>query len=270
MVKVDVQISDRHVNVIRLHATGLYTSEQIAKASGIAASTVRRIYNERVNVPDGLMAPNAPDPLLSFEEAARVANVNVTVIRGLVLGGHLRSRNLTPYSDPRLGSVHDINGNQITEAVIMSSVVGINLQWVSIEDAYKIAGMMRPRGMYNRVTKGQVVSIKAPDGEAFHIHGKTGLKILIGKGSIKPAQQKAPRTPKDPRQQELPLEAKQPEFTMVIVSDAADKPIIVPGKGISITVSLDNMSERSVKQVLKVDVDLMPDDRPRVRTETYA
>lgn len=261
MVKVDVQINDRHINAIRLHATGLYTSEQIARASGIAASTVRRICNERVNM---------PDPRLSFEEAAQVANVNVTVIRELVLGGHLTSRNFTPYSNPRLESVLDINGNQITKAVTMSDVVGINRQWVSIEDAYKIAGMMRPRGMYNRVTKDQVVYIKAHVGEAFHINGKKGLKILIDKESIEPAQQKEPRRSKDPRQQELPLEAHQPEFTMVITADAADKPIIVPGKEISITVSLDNMSERSVKQVLKVDVDLMPDNRPRVKTETYA
>lgn len=264
MTKVDVQINDQHTNVIRLHATGLYTSEQIARASGIAASTVRRIYNERVNVPDGLLTSNAPDPRLSFEEAAQVANVNITLIQELVTAHHIEA------THSELSNGRDINNNFIATAVKMSDVVGINKQWVSVEDAARIADMERPRGMYNRAMKGQVVSIKAPVGEAFHINGKKGLKILIDKGSIEPAQQKAPRKPKDPRQQELPLEAHQPEFTMVITSDTASKPIIVPGREISITVSLDNISARSVKQILKVDVDLTPDDRPRVKTETYA
>jgi hypothetical protein len=124
--------------------------------------------------------------------------------------------------------------------------------------------------MYNRVTKGQVVSIKAPVGEAFHINGKKGLKILIDKGSIEPAQQKEPRKPKDPKQQELPLEAKQPEFTMVITSDSLHAPLIVSGRTITIRVSLDSTPGYAAKDVLMANVDLASDNRPRVKTETYA
>jgi len=244
------ETTQRSTNVARLRATGLYTNREIGKALGIDETTVSHICNERARVPN--------DPFLSFEEVALVEGVNVTVVQALIDYGHL------PYLSGLglIGFNVDIHNKVIMDAVKMCDARGITKRWLSVEDAAEVAGMKTPRGMYNRALKDQVISIRASAGEAFHIDGKKGLKILVNSESIEPAQQRT----EVPRQAEE--EEPQAEFTMVIRSDMSGSPIIVPGRSITATVNLDDPNSRFTKQVLKLSADLTSDDRLQVKTET--
>lgn len=241
---------ERNRDVARLRAIGLYTNKQIAKALNIDNSTVSHIYNERATIPT--------NPVMSFEEAALMENVNIHVIKSLVTGRHLR------VVQDRSGFGNDIQGVLITLGIKMNDARGIGEEWISVDDAADLAGMLRPRGMYNRALKDQVVSIKAPRGHAFHVGDQKGLKILVKKDSIKPARRQPKRKPisvtKDPQ---------LPRFTMVISSDASKKPIVIHGRQITITTLYDDRRETKLREVLKTDIDMLPGNRPQVKTRTY-
>lgn len=262
---------ERNQDVARLRSIGLYTNAQIARALGIDASTVSHIYHERSRVPN--------NPVMSFKEVAQMENVNLEVIKGLTarkkipgffypMHWHLKTVSQDPESNGGYGFGHDIDGNVISIGIMMCDAKGIGEEWISVEDAAEIAGMQRPRGMYNRVLKDQVKAIKAPEGKAFHIGDQKGLKILVKKNSIEPAQGKSKQ--KEPVQ-EVPLKAKQPEFAIAVKSDMGTRaPFVIRGRALDITVQLHHPKEGWVHEVLKLDIDLLPGDRPQVRTRTYS
>lgn len=243
---------ERNRDVARLRAIGLYTNKQIARALHIDESTVSHIYHERTR------APNTP--IMTLEEVARMEDVNLTFIEHLSTGGHI----LTGYGLQNIG--RDIHGNLITTGINMTEARGIGKEWVSVEEASRIARMQRPRGMYNRVLKGQVVSVTAQEGKAFHIGDQKGLKIIVKKDSIEPAKKNISL----PGRIEQPPAVKQPEFTMVVIRPGDKRPIIIVSDSLSITIKLSNPEEGWVHEVLKLDVDLLPGARPQVRTRSYA
>lgn len=248
-----LKTEQRNRDVARLRAIGLYTNKSIAQALRIDESTVSHIYHERARVSN--------NPAMSLAEIALMEDVNVEVVRSLVAEDRLR----TVYRSDGYG--RDIHGSMILKAIRMNNARGLGKEWVSVIDAAKIAGMERPRGMYNRVLKGQVESMKAHGGRAFHIGDQKGLTVIVKKDSIEPAKGKSKQ--EEPVQQELPLKAERPKFTMAVRSDMARKPIIIPGRQLDVTITLDNVEARSVQEVLKLDVDMLPGDRAQVRTRTY-
>jgi len=243
---------ERVRDVTRLRVIGLYTNKQIAKALRIDESTVSHIYHASSQV--------LPDPVMTFEEVAQMEDVNIEVVERLVSGGHI----LTGYGLQGIG--RDIHGSLITSGIRMVDARGIGKEWVSVADAATVAHMLRPRGMYNRVLKGQVVSVKANKGQAFHIGEQKGLKILVEKASVKSAQRKSKR---EPVQQEFP-HIDQPKFTLAVRSDTSEKPIIITGRQLNVTITVSDLAVGSVHKVLEVDVDMLPGDRPQIRTRTYA
>jgi len=243
---------ERKRDVVRLRAIGLYTDKQIAKALMIEESTVSQIYHANSRVPN--------NPVMTFEEVAKMEDVNCEVVASLAAGGHI----LVGYGLQNIG--RNIHGNPITIGIKQSDARGIGQEWASVVNAAQVAGMRRPRGMYNRVLKGQVVAVKACKGRAFHMGEQKGLKIIVKKASVEPAQQKSKR---DPVQQELP-HIDQPKFTLAVRSDTSEKPIIITGRQLSVTVTVSDLAEGQVHNVLEVDVDMLPGDRPQIRTRTYA
>lgn len=259
-----LKMEERNRDVIRLKATGLYSNKQIAQALGIGqgpqgtphingkyigASTVSSIYTERPRVPN--------DPIMSYEEVALMEDVNTEVVKCLILGSHLKT------IEASAGFGRDIHGRLIISGVKMSDARGIGTEWVSVEEAAKVAGMQRPRGMYNRALKRQVVSTRAHVGEAFHLGNQKGLKIIVRKDSVEPAQRKSRH---DPSQQELPLEAKRPEFAVIVWSDTSEKPVTILGKQVDISITYEHSTAGVVRELLKIDIDMLPGDRPQVRT----
>jgi len=248
-----LELENRNRDVARLRALGLYTNKRIALALGIDETTVSHIYHERSRVPCIIA--------MSFAEAALMEDVNIEVIRSLTAEHHLE----TIYSSKGFG--RDIHSIVINTAVKMTDVSGMGKEWVSISDAAEIAGMERPRGMYNRVLKGQVVSIKSLEGQAFHIGEQSGLKIAVKKDSIEPAKGKSIRLP---GRIELPPKVKQPEFTMVVIRPGDKKPIIIASESLNVTITLSHPEEGWTHEVLKLDVELLPGTRPQIRTRSYA
>jgi hypothetical protein len=247
-IKTEEQCRD----VARLRSVGLYTDKQIARALMIDESAVSHIYYGLSRVPN--------NPVMTFEEVAKMEDVNCEVVASLAAGGHI----LVGYGLQNIG--RNIHGNPITIGIRRSDARGIGQEWVSVVSAAQVAGMRRPRGMYNRVLKGQVVAVKACKGRAFHIGEQKGLKIIVKKASVEPAQQKSKR---DPVQQDL-SHIDQPKFTLVVNSDTSEKPIIITGRQLSVTVTISDPAAGSVHNVLEVDVDMLPGDRPQIRTRTYA
>lgn len=246
-------IEERNRDVIRLKTIEFYSNRQIARALGMDASTVSRIYTERSRTPN--------DPIMSYEEVALMEDVNTEVVKCLVVSRFLKT------VEASTGFGRDIRGRLITSGIKRSDARGIGKEWISVADAAKVAEMQRPRGMYNRVLKRQVVSTRAHVGEAFHLGEQKGLKIIVRKDSVEPAQQKSRR---DPRQQELPLEVKQPEFTMMVKSDMGTKaPLIIPGRALDVTICLENPEEGSVRELLSLDISMLPGDRPQIRTRVF-
>lgn len=249
-----LKMEERNRDVMRLKATGLYSNKQISRALGIVASTVSSIYTESSRVPN--------DPIMSYEEVALMEDVNTEVIKCLIVSKFLKT------IEASTGFGRDIHGRVIVSGVKMSDARGIGTEWISVADAAKVAGMQRPRGMYNRALKGQVISTRAHAGGAFHLGEQKGLKIIVRKDSIEPAKGKSLH---DPLQQELPLTKQpgQPEFTMVVRSDMGTKaPLIIHGKTLGITIHLSKPEEGWVHEVLTLDVDLLPGARPQIRTRT--
>lgn len=106
---------------------------------------------------------------ITFEYAAAINRVNITVIEALGNKGYLKWK----YEW----------GRRVTPSC---AIIGLSSRWASVRDTADIADMETPRGMYNRVLKNQVRYIKAPEGGAFHIDGQKGLKILVNVNSIEP------------------------------------------------------------------------------------
>lgn len=251
------ETEERNRDVARLRAIGLYTNKRIAQALRIDESTVSHIYHERSRVPN--------NPVMSLAEVALMEDVNIEVVRSLVAEHHLK----TVYRSYGFG--RDIHGGLVVTAIRINDARGTGKEWVSVIDAAEIAGMERPRGMYNRVLKGQVVSMKACGGRAFHIGDQKGLTLIVKKDSIEPAKGKSKQEePWDPehllKEQFYPTRA---EFSMVVKSDMSEEPIIIPGRQLDVTITLGNVEGRPVQQVLKLDVDILSGDRAQVRTRTY-
>lgn len=154
----------RKKEILRLTATGLYNSSQIAEKYNRSARLINKIrsdYREPVN------------PWMTFGESAEYLGVNGHVIGALIDECYMEAQAFDPEDSPGV----TINGAPIHLAVRKAWLLKNKDRWGSASDAGVIAGISK-KGMETRARQGRAACIEAPEGKSFRIDSVAGMHYI--------------------------------------------------------------------------------------------
>lgn len=168
-----VEYKVRKEEILRLAATSLYSSVQIAEKYRRSGRLINKIRAENIE---------PVNPWMSLGECAEYLRVSGSVIGALIDKHYVEAQAFDPEDSPGV----TLHGVPIHLAVRKAWLFKNKDRWGSASDAAAIAGISR-KGMETRARQNRAAHIEAPGGKSFTVDGQGGLHYIYDLKQISPA-----------------------------------------------------------------------------------